>query len=130
MRSVASSDPAGPAVDTDGGQATVELALAMPVVMILMLAGVQVGLIVRDHLAVVAAARAAARQASIGGSARDGASHSGLIPSRLTVDRVTSGGLVTVTVRYRAPTDLPLVGLLVGDVSMQTSATMALEPDA
>jgi hypothetical protein len=32
-------------------------------------------------------------------------------------------------VRYRAPTDLPFVGLLVGDVLLEVTTTMALEPD-
>jgi hypothetical protein len=125
MRSARSSNHLG----NDGGQATVELALAMPVVMVLLLAGVQVGLIVRDQLAVVSASRAAARAASIGGDPVEAASHAGLDPSRLSLSRATHDRLATVVVRYRAPTDLPFVGLLVGDVQLEVTTTMALEPD-
>jgi Flp pilus assembly protein TadG len=125
MRSARSSNQ----LNSDDGQATVELALAMPVVMVLLLAGVQVGLIVRDQLAVVSASRAAARAASIGGDPVEAASHAGLDPSRLSLTRATHDRLTVVTVRYRAPTDLPFVGLLVGDVQLEVTTTMALEPD-
>jgi hypothetical protein len=128
MPSAASSN-ARPTNAADDGQATVELALAMPVLMVMLLAGVQVGLVVRDHVAVVAAARNAAREASIGGDSQAAALRTGLSPRRLSVARSTHDGLVTITVRYRAPTDIPLVGLLVGDVELVNSATMALEPD-
>jgi hypothetical protein len=37
------------------------------------------------------------------------------------------GSTVRVDVRYRAPTDVPLVGRLVGDVDLTGSATMRVE---
>jgi Flp pilus assembly protein TadG len=47
------------------GQATVEFALVLPLLVLAMLALVQVALLVRDHLAVVQAAREAVREASV-----------------------------------------------------------------
>ena len=49
----------------DRGQATVELALALPLLCLLVLAVVQVGVVVRDRLAVQLAAREAARAAVV-----------------------------------------------------------------
>ena len=53
-------------------QATVELALVLPVVATLLLAVVQVGLVVRDQIRVTHAAREAARAAAARYGARDG----------------------------------------------------------
>ena len=49
----------------ESGQATVEFALILPLVIFAALAIIQVGLVVRDHLAVVHAAREAVRAASV-----------------------------------------------------------------
>jgi hypothetical protein len=35
--------------------------------------------------------------------------------------------MVTVTVRYRSPTEVPLVGGLLGDPTVQASVTMRVE---
>ena len=54
----------------DRGQATVELALALPLLCVLLLAVVQVAVVARDQLAVQLAAREAARAASVVGDQR------------------------------------------------------------
>jgi len=51
------------------GQASVELALVLPLVVVLLLVVVQVGLVVRDQILVVHAAREAAREAAVDTSA-------------------------------------------------------------
>jgi len=126
MRSPARSDPSRP----DRGQATVELALALPFVCLLVLGVVQVGLVVRDRIAVQAAAREGARAAAVSASPSTGAasavSSHGLAP--LQVSTVVRAGSVTVTVRYVEPTDVPLIGALLPDVQIEASATMVLEP--
>jgi Flp pilus assembly protein TadG len=109
----------------------VELALALPVVVVLLLGVLQVALVGRDQLAIELAAREAARAAAV--SDRPAAA------ARLAAERVTtlrplqvavsSGATtVTVTVRYRCVTDVALIGRLVGDVQMAVSVTMAVEP--
>ena len=120
--------------DEGEGQAAVELALALPLVAVLLLALVQLGFLVRDQVLVVHAAREAARQAAVDASAdgvrRAAAGSSGLAADRMNVSmsgRAGPGSHVRVTVTYRAPTNVPLVGAAVGDVEMHASATMRVE---
>jgi Flp pilus assembly protein TadG len=119
------------------GQSTVELALVLPVVVVLLLAVLQVGLIGRDVLLVTHAAREAARAAATDPSpdaARDAAAASTGLPSRdlrvTATGRGRPGSRVTVTVEYRARTAVPLVGALVGDRTLSATATMRVEGPA
>lgn len=118
----------------ESGQATVEVALLLPLLALLLLAVVQVGLVVRDQVLVTHAAREAARAAAVDPQvavARDGAvAAARLDPDRLSVELSGStepGGRLTVTVRYRAPTLVPLAGALVGDRILVATATMRVE---
>jgi Flp pilus assembly protein TadG len=118
----------------DEGQASVELALVLPLVVVLLLAVVQVGLVVRDQILVVHAAREAAREAAVDPAAdaprRAALASSTLDPDRLTVTstgRGAAGSRVRVEVSYRAPTALPLVGAAVGDLTLRASVTMRVE---
>lgn len=119
---------------TDGGQAAVELALVLPLVALLLLLVVQVGLVVRAQVLVIHGAREGARAAAVEaapGAARDAVeAGTGLGGDRLDVEvsgRDGPGSRVTVEVRYRAPTDVPLVGGLVGDVTVTGRASMRVE---
>lgn len=107
----------------DDGQSTVELALLLPVVAVVLLVVLQLLAVIRDQTAVGAAARAAARRAVVSADAGDvraaAVSETRLHAERLTVTMagdVTPGGYVTVTVRYRSPTDVPVVGRFIPDV--------------
>jgi hypothetical protein len=118
----------------EAGQAAVELALCLPLLAAFGLVLLQVALVVRDQVVVTHAAREAAREAAVSaepGAARRaalGGAH--LDPDRLEVDvgdRGRPGSRVVVTVRYRAPTDVPLVGALVGDVHLTARVAMRVE---
>lgn len=118
----------------DGGQASVELALVLPLVVILLLAVVQLGLLVRDQILVVHAAREAAREAAVDPAAdaprRAALASSALTDSRLTVTSTGRGAVgtrVRVEVAYRAPTGVPLLGAAVGNLTLRASATMRVE---
>ena len=50
-----------------------------------------------------------------------------LPPQRLEVEVVPGGGRVTVVVRFDAPTNVTIVGALVGDLALDAEATMRLE---
>ena len=111
-----------------------ELALVLPLVAVLLLVLVQVGLLARDQVLVVHAAREGAREAAVDPSpdaARSAAmTSSTLDASRLDVSisgRGGPGSRVTVTARYRADTSVPIVGALVGDFELQASTTMRVE---
>jgi Flp pilus assembly protein TadG len=118
----------------DGGQASVELALVLPLVIVLLLGVVQVGLLVRDQILVVHAAREAAREAAVDpapeAARRAALSSSTLAESRVTVTatgRGAAGSRVRVEVAYRAPTAVPLLGSALGDLTLRASATMRVE---
>ena len=131
--------PRGPRRGRDGrrsahGQAAVELALVLPLLALLLLALVQVGLVVRDQILVVHAAREAAREAAVDPSAdaaRAAASgSSSLDGSRLEVTvsgRGAPGSRVRVTATYGRPTAAPLVGGVVQGLRLKASATMRVE---
>jgi Flp pilus assembly protein TadG len=128
MRLSASSDrrDAG-----DHGQATVELALCLPLLFLFLLGIVQLVVIVRDQLAVQLAAREGARAAAVAASPGEAAERSAdravsLRP--LLVTTIKSASTVTVVVSHITHTDVPLIGALIPDVTTRAEATMALEP--
>lgn len=114
------------------GQATVELALGLPVVCIGVLLVLQLALVGRDAVLVTHAAREAARAAAVepsGPAARAGAlaSTTALDPHRLDVRLRRGGGRVTAEIRYRSITGLPMVGSLVPDPDLRAEVTMLEE---
>ncbi|HET6949002.1 MAG TPA: TadE family type IV pilus minor pilin [Acidimicrobiales bacterium] len=118
----------------DGGQATVELALVLPLVALVLLALVQAAVVVRDQILVTHAAREAVRAAAVDGdpgAATTAARAAGPLPAdRLDVEvsgRGPVGSRVRAVVRYRTPSRLPLVGHLLGDLVLTGAATMRVE---
>ncbi|MDP1818817.1 MAG: TadE/TadG family type IV pilus assembly protein [Acidimicrobiales bacterium] len=118
----------------DRGQSSVELALLLPVVVLLLLTVLQVGLVARDVVLVTHASREAARAAATDPAPRAAAeaasASSGLDPDRLSVrtsGRGEAGSRVRVEVIYRAPTEVPLIGALLGDRTITSTATMRVE---
>ena len=112
------------------GQATVEFALLLPLVVFAALAVLQVGLLVRDYLAVQHSAREAAREASVdadpGGAVR--AAHRTLPGARVHVgNRPRVGEPITVEVTFHAVTDVPLVGALFPDPTLHARVVMRVE---
>jgi uncharacterized protein (UPF0333 family) len=112
------------------GQVTVEFALLLPVVVLVALAIVQMALVARDQLAVVHAAREAARAASVDPDpgAAEAAAHRTLPDAGVEVtERGEIGEEISVVVAHISHTDLPLVGPLIPDVTQVASATMRIE---
>ena len=116
------------------GQATVEAALVLPLVVFFLLGVVQVGLVVRAQVLVTHVAREAVRAAAVDAdpeaARRAATSSSSLDADRMKVlvqGREEPGSRVRVTVTYSVPTDVPLVGGLLGDVTLQATATMRVE---
>ena len=114
----------------EGGQATVELALCLPVIVLLGLLLLQVALLARDEVAVVHAAREAARAASVDPdpARAEAAAHHVLPGAHVELGpRPDIGGELTVTVTDRSRTDVPLVGPLLGDPELRASVTIRVE---
>lgn len=135
MRSSTSSEPTtgrGAGHGSDRGQATVELALALPFLCVLLLGAGQVAVVARDRLAVQLAAREAARAASVSAdhaAARLAAERA--IPLRPLRVVVQDGPhTVRVTVTYVDPTDVAVVGAALPPVPVSATVVMAIEPPA
>ena len=111
------------------GQATVEFALALPIVLIVILGMTQVGVAIRNELAVELAAREGARAASVSASPQSAAAAAAAAAVDLPIAVSTSvtATSVTVTVTYVDPTDVPIIGRFIGPSTHQATATMALE---
>lgn len=115
----------------DAGQAAVELVLVLPLVIVVALAALQVAVVARDQVLVVHAAREGARQAAVSpddAAVRDvAAGATALHRSRLAIRTRRGSGPVSVTATYEAPTTVPLVGALVGDIELEGTVTMRFE---
>ena len=114
----------------DAGQTTAELALIFPVVLLLMLVLVQAALILGDQLALASAAREAARAAALDPDpARAERAADAVLPGTTVASgpRPPVGGLVRVSVSYRSPTSLPVVGPLLPDPLLVARAAMRVE---
>jgi Flp pilus assembly protein TadG len=125
MQSPTSSDA------PDRGQAAVELALCLPLLFVFLLAIVQLVVIVRDQFAVQLAASEGARAAAVAASpdaAARGAAARSVALGPLTVSTDSSADTVTVRVSHVTHTDVPLIGALLPDITVQAKATMAFEP--
>ncbi len=116
--------------------ASVEFALVLPLLLVMGLALVQVGLLVKDQLVVQECARAGAREAAVttdDASAQEAALDAAVSidPSRVTVGVLREGGggtPVTVSVAYSAPVVVPLVTwLFPATVSLHAAAVMRQE---
>jgi hypothetical protein len=118
------------------GSAAVELALVLPLALMMALAVLQVGLLAKDSLVVVQAAREGAREAAVTwdeARVRQAALRGGggLAEERTEVEVERAGEMgdpVTVRVRYRSPLVVPFVEWLFPDeVLLRSAATMRQE---
>ena len=119
-----------PSPPDERGQATVELALVLPVVVLLLLAVVQVALVGRDQVAVAHAAREAARAAAVDPAPEAAVRAARAVVPGATVEvgpRPAVGGQVRVTVTVVVHTDVPFVGPLVPDPELTATAVMRVE---
>jgi Flp pilus assembly protein TadG len=115
----------------DRGQAAVEIALVLPLVVMFALGALQVAVVARDQLAIEFVAREAARAASVSADPHAAAAAAAQrVTSLAPIDVSVSvgGDIVRVRVRYVNATDVALVGTAIGDVTLQATAAMAWEP--
>ena len=116
------------------GQATVELALCLPIVAIVLAVIVQVGVIARDHVKVWHAAREAARVAAVDPDEEAitrAAESAGLRPITVTVEpdviERRQGEPVTVTVEHPPSLRVPVIGRLFEALTLDAEASMRIE---
>ncbi len=108
-----------------------EFVLVLPFFALMLLTVVQIGLLARTRVLVTHAAREAVREAAVGGADDDvraaAVASADLDPHRLAVTVIRSDSRVTVELLYIDPTDVPMVGPLIGDATFSSDATMRLE---
>lgn len=116
------------------GQSTVELALCLPIVVVVLGIVVQVGIVALDHVRVWHAAREGVRVAAVdpdAGAIRAAAESSGLKPLEVSVDPAElyrrQGEPVTVRVEYAPAGRMPLIGALFENLTVDAEATMRVE---
>lgn len=112
------------------GQATVEFALVLPLVVLAVLLVFQALVIAHDRLLVEHAAREAARAASVDPSGADAAAavRRVLPGAHLALQRGRGvGAIVRADVALRSTTDLPIIGPLLPDVDLHATVTMRAE---
>ena len=117
------------------GSAALEFALVLPLLLVLTLAMVQVGLIVRDSVVLTAAARAGAREAAV--SADDARVRSAVDDAApdldttaidVTITRSARGDPAGVSLAYDNPIRVPFVGwLFPRTITLRASAEMRQE---
>ena len=116
--------------EPDSGQATVELALVMPLIIGLLLIILNVGLVVRDQLAVWHAASAGARAASISPDSPDVVQQAveaevQLRPLHLRI--VRDGDLITVEARYPRTIGLWVFKYIAPPLILSATVTMHVQ---
>ena len=115
---------------SDRGQATVELALVLPLVFALLVLVFQVALVARDEILVVHAARDAAREATVTRDMTRVIAAARRDLSGATVRIVRRGRVgepVEVAISYVSRTRLPIVGALVPDLTLRAGSVMRVE---
>lgn len=132
-------------IRSEHGQTAVEFALIAPIIVALMLAVIQFAIAFHDYVTLTDAARAGARRAIVarfGGGNFDDAKQAvldaagSLDQTELKQDGaidvsdpngMTSGSLVTVTVKYPYSIDIPLIGMTVSSGTLTAVAKERLE---
>lgn len=115
---------------TESGQATVELAIILPFIVLIAAGLIQCGLIVANQLAVWNAARNAARAAAISPDPQidaQQAANSAVDLRPLQVIITTTDDVVSARVVYIDHTNLPLIGVLFPQISLQATVAMLRE---
>ena len=116
------------------GQATVEFALVLPFLFLFLLSVVQVGSIANDQLALGHAARSAARAISLGDVTDQSANQiaTNAVNNTVTLNNVRidielGDKFAQVALSYTRTINIPIIGRLINEVTLHSSATMPRE---
>lgn len=115
------------------GQATLELALCLPIAALILAAALETGLLALDHVRVWHAAREAARIATVTSdpdAVEEAASRAGVDPVTVEISPDVplraAGDPVSVTVRHERNATVPVIGRLFAG-NLEARATMRIE---
>ncbi|MFM8855955.1 MAG: TadE/TadG family type IV pilus assembly protein [Actinomycetota bacterium] len=110
------------------GQATVEFALTIPLIVGVIALIVQITIISMSRLEVVDETRHVARIASLAEDPRAAASSSLPVGSTSLVDVIYDETSVTVTVSRRVDTNVPIIGRFIPTIQVRSRLVMTREP--
>lgn len=116
----------------ESGQSSVEFAFVLPLVVLLLLALLQVGVMVKDQLLVLGAAREGVREAIVNSDrgqieSAAVAAAPGVTLTSVQIERGTERGEPAKVEVAATPSRLPLVGKMVAGITLRASASMRLE---
>ncbi len=116
------------------GQATVEFALVLPFLFLFSLSVVQIGSVANDQLALGHAARTAARAISLADVTGENANQIALdsVQNSITLNPVDVNveldeSFAQVTLSYQRQINIPIIGKLFNDVTLQATTSMPRE---
>ncbi len=116
------------------GQATVEFALVLPFLFLFSLSVVQIGSVANDQLALGHAARTAARAISLADVTGENANQIALdsVQNSITLNPVEINveldeSFAQVTLSYQRQINIPIIGKLFNDVTLQATTSMPRE---
>jgi Flp pilus assembly protein TadG len=116
---------------SEAGQSAVEFVLVLPIALLLILGMFQLGVLVRDQMLVLGAAREGAREATVTPDAASISSAAAAaapgLKLEVSVTRGTKRGDPARVDVSASPVRLPLVGRIVGGITLKGAATMRLE---
>jgi len=116
---------------SEKGQASIEFALVLPLVLLVLLGLLQVGVFMLEKLQVSGAAREGAREAAVtSDESRIEQAAKRAAPGMaisVEVDRGANRGDPAVVAVSARPTELPLMGEVVDGLRLKSSATMRVE---
>jgi hypothetical protein len=125
---------AGIGARPQGGQATLELALALPMVAVVIAGLVETAMVAGDQLRLWHAAREAARVAVVDpdpNAAERTIAEQGFADAIVDVTPPATGRLqgepLTVSVDYRRPARVPVIGHIFNGLELRVRATMRIE---
>ena len=116
------------------GQATVEFALVLPFLFLFSLSVVQIGSVANDQLALGHAARTAARAISLADVTNENANRIALdsVQNSITLNPIDINVelneiLAQVTLTYQRQINIPIIGKLFNNVTLQATTSMPRE---
>lgn len=115
------------------GQATVELALVLPLLAVFVMLIAQFAMVATHQLALWQVARDATRVASLSSEPRDAVrvviGHNTIAGAEAIIEDVSQSDAKTrVRLKYRERTSLPLLGAFLPDLTLYAEVVMATEP--
>ena len=126
-------------IKNNRGQSIVELAILLPVLVMIMLGILQLGLVFNAYTMISNGAREGARTAAVGGDDSAVLVSTGANTSNLNADKLAvtitpsagsrvSGDAVVVNISYDVDVIVPLIGGIIGNpIELNASSTMRVE---